>query len=107
MPVDAADVAELQKLVATLPETDSLMPLTTVAEVIGYTIACARHEGEAELQWVEMLIRGAGMSPHDVLAAERILRGLGYRDVCTMMRRLAGRRKHSLTPISFKARTEV
>jgi hypothetical protein len=99
MPVDAADVAELQRLAATFQPDDSLAPITSIPELIAYVATTSRAQGADEADWCELLIRSAEMTPDDVRAAERVLRPLGYVFVADMMRRLAGRRKRDLAPL--------
>jgi hypothetical protein len=77
MTVSAPDLAEMRQLRETMPEIDDvgdLSALLTTEEVIGFTIASARHDGEDEVHMVELLIRLTEMSPDDVRRSERILR---------------------------------
>jgi hypothetical protein len=100
MPVDAADVAELQRLATTFQANDDLAPITSIPELIAYIATQARAQGEDEADWAELLIRAAEMQASDVRAAEIVLRPLGYHQVCTRLREIAGRRKHDLRPIA-------
>jgi hypothetical protein len=102
MSVDAAKIEQLRTMEAALPEIDAtdMASLTTIPEVLGYVIACARSQGEDEADAAELLVRFAEMSPDTVRAAERVLRPLGYRDVCTRLRQIAGRRQRDLAPLA-------
>jgi hypothetical protein len=102
MPVSAAQIEQLSLMVAAAPNLDDtdLSALQTIPEVIGYVIACARHDGDDEVDAAELLIRFADLRPDDVRAAARVLGGLGYIAVAEMMRRIAGRRRYSLAPLA-------
>jgi hypothetical protein len=102
MSASAADIAEVRRLVDEPPAHDAadFSPLESAPAVIGFTIACARAEGEDEVELVELVVRAADLSPDAVRGAERILRPLGYVQVCDMLRKIAGRRKHSLVPLT-------
>ena len=99
MPVELADIEQARHWAATLPPTDTLWPLETAEAVLGYMIACARGQGANEVEWAEIIIRAAAMSPDQVRSYERTLRRLGYLAVADMMRQIAGRRKHTLRPL--------
>jgi hypothetical protein len=101
MSASAADIAEVRRLVEEPPAHDEadLSALESVPAVIGFTIACARAEGEDECDVVETLVRAADLSPDAVRGAERVLRPLGYVQVCDMLRKIAGRRKHGMAPV--------
>jgi hypothetical protein len=99
MPVDAADIVELQRM-APEYDTDDLSALQSIPEVLGYIVACARAEDRDEAADVELVVRSVDMSPDTVRVAELILRPLGYVAVCDMLRKIAGRRKHSLAPLN-------
>jgi hypothetical protein len=97
----ADDIAEVQRLAATLPDHDApdLSALESGEEVLGFLIASARASGEDECDLVETLVRAIPLAPDDVRAAERVLRALGYRAVSDRLRQIAGRRKRDLRPI--------
>jgi hypothetical protein len=99
--VDAADIAEVQRMAALAPEydVDDLSALQSIPEVLGYIVACARAEDRDEAADVELVVRSVDMSPDAVRVAELILRPLGYVAVCDMLRKIAGRRKHELAPL--------
>jgi hypothetical protein len=101
MPVDAADVEQLRSMIGTLPDHNAadLSALESTEEVLGYVIAVSRSEGWDEVDMTELVLRAGEFSPHDIRRAERVLRPLGYVRVADMMRRIAGRRKHSLAPL--------
>src|SRR5438309_4150132 len=102
MSVDAETVEQLRSMAAALPGDagGDLTPLESIPEVVGYVIACARQEGRDELQDVELVVRGAEISPADLRRAEAVLRPLGYVAVADRLRQIAGRRKHTLRPLS-------
>jgi hypothetical protein len=88
VPIDLADVAEVRKIMAALPqgEADELGELQTIPEVLAYTIALARAEGRDELEAVELVVRAADLSRDERRHAQGILRRLGYRAVADMLR---------------------
>lgn len=98
MAVDAAMLAEIRALDATVLPDDELSPLVTIPEVLAYTIAQAREQGEDEVDMVELVIRSANMTPGAVRGAERVLAQLGYTSVAERLRKIAGRRKNGLAP---------
>jgi hypothetical protein len=100
MTISAADIAKARELAASVPDTGDMSVCDTVEEVIALTIANARQDGDDEADMVELLIRLGEMTPDAVRRSERILRVLGYGDVCGMMRRITGKRKHSLVPLN-------
>jgi tRNA A58 N-methylase Trm61 len=102
MTISAADLAKARDLAATVPEHDAvdMSVCDTIEEVIALTIANARQDGDDEVHTVELLIRLAEMTPTAVRRSERMLRPLGYVAVADMMRRITGRRKHSLIPLA-------
>ena len=53
---------------AIAPDHDNaeLTALQTIPEVLGYIIACARHDGDDEVDAAELLIRFTELSPDDV-----------------------------------------
>jgi hypothetical protein len=101
MPVDAADLVELQRLEVAAPEYGGadLSSLETREEVLAWLITDCRASGDDEVRSAELLIRFADMSPNEVRSAERVLRRLGYIAVADMMRRIAGRRLTHLKPL--------
>lgn len=86
--VDLADVAEVRKAMAALPqgEPDELGELQSVPEVLAYTIALARAEGRDEVEAVELVVRAADLSRNERRSAATVLRKLGYRAVADMLR---------------------
>ena|SRR6266702_96656 len=101
MSLSAAELDDVRKVLADLPSGDGpdLSALQSIEEVLGYMIAYARAEGRDEVEWLELFIRLADLSPERVRRAERVLRRLGYTAATAMMRRIAGRRKHDLAPL--------
>jgi hypothetical protein len=97
--LSATDLADARALEPTLPETDEMLPLTTIPEVIGFVATAARADGGNEVDAVELTVRLADLSPDAVRDIECTLRRLGYRDVCARLRQIAGRRKHDLAPL--------
>jgi hypothetical protein len=85
-------------MAAVAPDHDAidLSALQSIEEVIGYVIAAARAEGEDEVDVVELLVRATDLTPDDVRQVARLLRSLGYVAVADMLRKIAGRRRHSL-----------
>jgi hypothetical protein len=79
MPVSAADMAELRRVAATLPESagDDLAALQTTEEVLGYVIAVSRAEGWDEADAIELVARSVEMSPADARSHARTLGKLG------------------------------
>lgn len=80
--------------------SDPLLPLTTVEAVYGFEIARARADGRDEVAAVELIVRAANESPGSVRASAGILRQMGYTVVADRLAEIAGRRKHSLHPLS-------
>jgi hypothetical protein len=104
MPVDAAEIAELRRMKAAMSPEEfydlgECSVLQSTEEVIGYMIAEARLSGWDESDQVETLVRLLELPPDEVRGIERVLRPLGYRDVCARLRQIAGRRKNSLMPL--------
>jgi hypothetical protein len=102
MPVSGADLEQLRSMIATVPNHDApdLSALESVEELLGFLVADARSRGADEADMVEMFVRLAELSPDDVRAAQRVLAALGYRAVAARLKELAGRRKHTLRPLS-------
>jgi hypothetical protein len=99
MTISAADLVKARDLAASVPDAGDMSVCDTVEEVIALTIANARQDGDSEADSVELVIRLAEMTPAAVRRSELILRALGYVEVCGMMRRIAGRRRHDLAPL--------
>jgi hypothetical protein len=101
MPVDAAALDEMRQMVAETPDINApdLSALESIAETIAYATAAMRAEGENEADGIELLVRASDLTPDDVRQAERTLRQLGYGEVSTRLRKLAGRRKIGLAPM--------
>ena len=57
MTVSAADVDAARSMAASLPESDELLPLTSVASVLAYTATAARSEGSSEADAAELAVR--------------------------------------------------
>jgi hypothetical protein len=103
MTVDAVEIAELQRLAANMRDDDSLLPLVTIPEVLGFVIATARAEGRDECDDVERVVRGAELSREKVRRAGRILRALGYLAVADMLKAIKFPRQHRTDkPVSRK-----
>jgi hypothetical protein len=101
MAVDAADVAELRRMLAENGEAnrgDDLRALQTYAEVLGYVVSCARQAGVDEVDAVELVVRATDMPREDIRAAERVLRPLGYTKVANKLRELAKRARRRPEP---------
>jgi hypothetical protein len=101
MSVDAADIAELRRMKAAEPALDlgDFIMLESIEEIVGYLVACSREIGSDESDMVETLVRLLELPPDEVRDLERILRPLGYRDVCGRLRQITGRRRGSLVPL--------
>jgi predicted hydrolase (HD superfamily) len=101
MSVSAADIAEVRRLGEIPPDHEAIdmTALQSIEEVIGYVIAAARVEGDNETDQVELVVRAVDLTADTVRDVERTLRRLGYRDVCTRLRQIAGRRKRDLAPL--------
>lgn len=101
MPVEAAEIAELRRMRAAEPDLDlgEFTVLQTIEEIVGYLIACSRDIGSDESDMVEALVRLLELPPGEVRDLEKVLRPLGYRDVCDRLRQITGRRKHNLVPL--------
>ncbi|WMT71141.1 hypothetical protein [Bradyrhizobium sp. Ash2021] len=97
--IDAADLERLKALEGTVPDTDALLPLTSIPEIIAYVVTSCRADGADEGDIAELLVRAADLSPDAVRRAERVLRPLGYAQVSDRLRKIAGRRQHSLAPL--------
>jgi hypothetical protein len=101
MSVDAATLAELRRLEATMsPEAESgLAALETLPAVYGYVISRARADGDDEADMCELLARHSNAPPAEVRSIAAVLRKLGYRRAADRLHLIAGRRKHSLAPL--------
>jgi hypothetical protein len=101
MPVSAAEIDELRRMKAAEPNLDlsDFAALKSIEETVGYLIACSREVGLSEADMVETLVRLLELPPDEVRDLEKILRPLGYRDVCHRLRQVTGRRKHTLVPL--------
>ena len=102
MSVDAADVAELRRLEQqAAPDTDSgLQALRTLPAVYAYTISIARQNGSDEADAVELLARISDAPPSEVRDVATVLRRLGYRVASDRLRRIAGRTRRDLRPLT-------
>lgn len=101
MPVSAADIAELRRMKAAEPSQSlgEFAVMKSTEEVVGYLIACSREIGSNEADMVETLVRLLELPPSEVRDLEKVLRPLGYRDVCHRLRQIAGRRRYTLVPL--------
>ena len=101
MPVEAAEIAELRRVRAAESDLDlgEFTVLKALEETVGYLIACSREIGLDESDMVKALVRLLELPLGEVRDLERILRPLGYRDVCQRLRQITGRRKHTLVPL--------
>ena len=101
MPVEAAEIAELRRVRAAESDLDlgEFTVLKALEETVGYLIACSREIGSDESDMVKALVRLLELPLGEVRDLERILRPLGYRDVCQRLRQITGRRKHTLLPL--------
>jgi hypothetical protein len=93
MAVNPADVAHILEMAETLPDSDELAPLQTLAEIIAWLVACARSEGENEIADVELVLTAVQPSRAGLTEAERTLRALGYRAVADLLRRMIKKRR--------------
>ncbi|WMT78828.1 hypothetical protein [Bradyrhizobium sp. Ash2021] len=100
MAIDAGDLETLKALEATVPETDTLWPLTSIPQVLAYLATWARAEGIAEDEVIELTARAADLGPAAARHAGAILGRLGYAKVADRLREIAGRRKHDLRPLA-------
>jgi hypothetical protein len=98
--LSAADLEAARALEPTVPDTDELSPLTTISSVIAYTATAARTEGSDEADAAELAVRLADLSPDTVRHTAATLRALGYAEVATRLRLIAGRRKRDLAPLA-------
>jgi|SRR5580704_12842424 hypothetical protein len=99
MPVSLADMAEIERLDAVVPESDDLQPLQSVAEVLAYTATAARLAGDDEADAAEMVVRAASVPPDTVRRSAAILQAMGFTVVAERLRMIAGKRKHKLKPL--------
>jgi hypothetical protein len=100
MPVDAAAVAEVRRLMA-MPDNDTTMQaFDSHAALLGFVASEARTDGRDEADAVELVVRSASAKPDELREAEGLLRRLGYVAVADRLKWLAGRRKRDLRPLS-------
>ena len=100
MSVSASEIAELRELRRTAPEEPDLDLIEfTFEEHIAFMVACCREKGWDEADAVETVLRLLELPPDEARDLEKVLRPLGYREVCTRLRQITGRRKHSLVPL--------
>jgi hypothetical protein len=104
MSVTAADVAELRRVAAELPDNDDLRDLQTAEEILAYVVAVARAEGLDEADAVELVASGAAMSRHDLRQAASIMGKVGYTAVAARLRVLARKAKPEPMPNTFAQR---
>jgi hypothetical protein len=103
MALSSADVVEARRRLADPPPDHhpvDMSALQSVEEVIAFSIACLRAEGENEVELIELLVRAIDLDPKEVRRIEYVLRPLGYTSVSDMLRQIAGRRKNTLAPLS-------
>jgi hypothetical protein len=95
------DLAELEQLAATAPETGSgdLAALDTIEAIYGFLIANSRADGGDEADAVELFARFSGATAADVRRIAGVLLPLGYVVAATRLREIAGKRQHSLRPL--------
>jgi hypothetical protein len=98
--VDAADVAALLAMEGEFPDTDELLPLTSIPAVLAFLATKTRADGGDEADAVELAVRAADLKPSAARASERVLRRLGYVAVADRLREIAGRRKNGLKPLA-------
>jgi hypothetical protein len=98
--VTAADMAEIARLDAIVPESDHLAPLTDLPQILAYIATAARQAGDDEADAAEMVVRAASVPPSTVRRSAAILAAMGYRSVAERLASIAGRRKHALAPLS-------
>jgi predicted alpha/beta hydrolase len=96
MTVTAADMAELARLDAVVPQNDDLAPLTDVPQVLAFIATAARQAGDDEADAAEMTVRAANVPPGTVRRSAAILAAMGFTVVAERLREIAGSRKHSL-----------
>jgi hypothetical protein len=89
------DLAELRRLAKTTPALDAgdFAAMESLAEILGYLATCARQEGCPEADAIEVFVRAADFTNHEIRAAERKLRKVGFRLVADRLRELAPRTK--------------
>jgi hypothetical protein len=104
MAVTAEDVAEARRLAAEMPEDAGPLVFNSLAEILGYVVACSRAEGHDEADMVELFARAAPLSQREIREAERVLRPLGYRLVADRLKVLAPRAPRPKPPMTFTKR---
>jgi hypothetical protein len=99
MAVSLADMAEIARLDAVVPQSDDLAPLTDLPQILAFIATAARQAGDDEADAAEMVIRAADVPPDAVRRSAAILAAMGYSLVAERLREIAGRRKHKLKPL--------
>jgi hypothetical protein len=97
--------AETMSALATMPvpEDNSLAPLTSIAAVIAYAFTSVRRDGadlEHALDVAETVVRAANCMPTELRTAAKVLARLGFSELATRLRQIAGRRKIDLKPLA-------
>jgi hypothetical protein len=100
MTVTAADMVEIARLDAVVPESDDLAPLTDIPQILAFVATAARQAGDDEADAAEMTVRAADVPPDTVRRSAAILAAMGFHLVAERLREIAGRRKHSLRPLA-------
>jgi tRNA A58 N-methylase Trm61 len=85
MPIEAADVAKAKEMLRDMPASD-LTALTTIAEVLAFTIESARADGDCELEAIEFAARVADLTRDERRSAASTLKKLGYRAAADRLR---------------------
>ena len=68
MAVEEAEIDEIRRVAANARDSDELLPLQTIPEVIGYVVLVARQEGRDECDDVERVLRASDDT--DIIRAE-------------------------------------
>jgi hypothetical protein len=95
MAVDLELLAKLRQMQEDNPDLDTseLAPLTSNAMVIAYSVAVARDVDLNEVDVVETMLVDLGLDRETLQSDATLLQKLGYRDVASMLKRLARKAK--------------
>lgn len=89
----AVDTELVDWLRAHRPEPEEASPFQSSAEVLAWSIACARAAGCDEVGEIETLLVAANFTRDELRADAKTLRKLNYTKVASLMSRLARRAK--------------
>jgi hypothetical protein len=101
MTISAADLEELKRTEAVMPEHGGidLSGLHTATELYAWLITTARADGEDEGDVVELFARHSGATAPELRSIAKTLNRLGYAVASDKLSQLAGKRRHSLRPL--------